>query len=70
MCTTAENQKINGGRCLPRRQPIVQRLSLPELEARILAIRRAAAHHHISQAQWKQVDRWRHRAASLRKETV
>jgi hypothetical protein len=53
----------------PKKQaPVIGRLSLAELHARILEIRRMAARQHVSQAEWKVVDRMRKRADALRKE--
>ena len=39
-----------------------------ELEARILEVRRAAAHRHLSEHEWAAIDRLRNRLAKLRKE--
>jgi hypothetical protein len=50
--------------------PAIARLTLAELDGRILAIRRLAARQHVSQAEWKAVDRMRKRAEALRKEAV
>jgi hypothetical protein len=53
----------------PKKQaPVIGRLSLAELDARILEIRRLAAQQHVSQVEWKSVDRMRRRANALRKE--
>jgi hypothetical protein len=53
----------------PKKQaPVIGQLSLAELDARILEIRRLAARQHVTQAEWKAVDRIRERANALRKE--
>ena len=51
-----------------KRTTVIGRLSLAELEDRILAIRRMAERRHVTQAEWKTVDRMRKRANALRKE--
>jgi hypothetical protein len=48
--------------------PVIARLTLAEIEARILEIRRLAARQHVSQAEWRTVDRMRKRANALRKQ--
>jgi hypothetical protein len=53
-----------------KQAPIVAQLTLTELDDRILAIRRLAARQHVSQAEWKTVDRMRKRAEALRKQFV
>jgi hypothetical protein len=43
--------------------------SVAELEARILAYRRLAAHQHLSVAEWNAIDRLRNRCDKLRKDS-
>src|SRR6516165_1187307 len=50
------------------KMPVIARLTLAEIEARILEIRRLAARQHVSQAEWRTVDRMRKRANALRKQ--
>jgi hypothetical protein len=53
---------------MARQSPAIAQLTLTELDDRILAIRRLAARQHVSQAEWKTVDRMRKRAEALRKQ--
>ena len=45
-----------------------RRLLLADLEMLILAVRREAAHRHLTAAKWRLVDRMRERVTALRKE--
>src|SRR5262249_9861735 len=44
------------------------RQSLGDLEARIREVRRAAAHQHLDESEWRAVDRMRHHVARRSKE--
>jgi hypothetical protein len=61
------HEHINHRSTVGKHSPVISQLSLAELESRILAIRRLAAQQHVSQAEWKTVDRMRKRAKALRK---
>jgi hypothetical protein len=47
-----------------------RRLPPADLEMLILAVRREAAHRHLTAAEWRLVDRMRERVTALRKEQL
>jgi hypothetical protein len=47
-----------------------RKLSIPDLDALILSIRRSAVSHHLSIKQWRELDRMRQRLAKLLKDQV
>jgi hypothetical protein len=52
------------------RQTHWRRLSLSELEDQILQILRTAAHRHLSDREWRMLDRMRRRRAALQRESM
>jgi hypothetical protein len=58
---------------MPHRKPEIngrgaRRLSLPELEQRVLTYLRAAEHHHLNHQEWAAIDYLRKLRAARRKE--
>jgi hypothetical protein len=52
------------------RQTHWRRLPLSELADQILQIQRTAAHRHLSDREWRMLDRMRRRRAALQKESM